>query len=98
MFSRNIHYVVDGKEYRGVLSIGPIEEIGPEKCYCNFSIPHFHDSGGRICGLDPIDALQNCICFLGKLIRGLEQDGHILWWDERGDNCGILIHTLFPES
>ena len=94
MFSRTIHYTVGDAEFTGLLKVGPIEEIQLRKYCCNYSIAHFHDSAGRIYGTDALEALQNCLYFLRKLILGLEEDGHTLWWEEPGDKCGILIVSL----
>jgi hypothetical protein len=95
-FTRDIHFAVARQGsvsalQIGRLQVGPIEEIGPGRFCCHFTISHFHEPVGNIYGEDPLDAFENCLVFLRKLITGFEEDGHELWWQEEGDHCGISV-------
>jgi hypothetical protein len=86
---RTLHFVIQGQHQTGHVRIGPIEEHHPGRWDCHCSISFVSPEPSRIPGVDPLDALNRCLQFVGRLLRGSEKDGLVLWWQAPGDHGGF---------
>jgi hypothetical protein len=95
---RELTFRIRGKVSKGSLQIHRISKIeNKDRWACYWSLAYVHPEIGRIFGEDPIDALFQCLDFIGNLIRGSEKDGLGIWWQYEGDHCGLQF-TEYPEK
>jgi hypothetical protein len=95
---RPLQFVIHGRREVGHVRIGPIEPAGPGTWTCGWSISFVHPEPGRIRGQDPLDVLSRTIHFVGRLLRGSEEDGLVVWWQEEGDHGGFDYACFEPSQ
>ena len=89
---RVLHFQLSDQETTGTLFVGDIRwQEEKKKWVCHWSLSNVHPEIGQIYGDDPLDALIKTLDFLSVLIRGSENDGLIVWWQNRNDHAGILF-------
>lgn len=93
-FSREMHFRIKGVESLGRLLVGGIEECKSEAkrgfWVCYWSLSNIHPEKGKIYGVDPLDALLNCIQFIIRLIEHHKEVGYEVWWNTEGDVGGLV--------
>jgi hypothetical protein len=94
-FERDIHIRSGHSTTRGKLRLIRLRQIAANKWACEWSLdPISAGVIGKMHGDDPLDALIRCVYFLECYIRGLTEDGTIVWWQYEGDLCGFA--TAYP--
>ena len=95
---RPLHFVIGGEPQNGHVRIGPIEQLESGKWACFWSISFVHPEPGRLWGDDPLEALGRVLHFVGRLLRGSEEDGLVVWWQHKGDHGGFHDACFAPSS
>jgi hypothetical protein len=87
--TRQLHMVIAGAEVNAVVRIGPTEPDNVAGWRCHWAIDHVCLKGGKFRGRDELDAFSRCYKFVNQLLRGSEDDGLVVWWQEPGDHGGF---------
>ncbi|SRR6266404_9800372 len=91
---RNLNFEIAGQRSVGKLKVGGIEKCDGAGVggfwVCYWSLDEIHPNRGRIYGVDALDAFLNCIQFLKVLIARHEELGYRIWWNEAGDEAGLV--------
>lgn len=91
-FERTLKFKSGAAESLGTLCVGPIEwSAEKQKWGCQWSISEVHPEPGVTYGSDPLDSVIRSLDFLSTLIRGSEDDGLVVYWQEPGDHCGLVF-------
>jgi hypothetical protein len=88
-FERELEFLIGGEWKKGRIYVGELVKATPTRWACHWSISYICPEKGRIYGDDPLDALFGCLRFVGRLIRGSEEDGLVVKWRLDGDHAGF---------
>ena len=88
-FVRQIEIRVNGSLKSGEIGMSSPREGTNGRWTCMCSISFLLDEPMGIHGEDAFEALSHGLLFLGGLIRGSENDGWVLWWQQENDHCGF---------
>jgi hypothetical protein len=97
-FERPLHFVIAGRHETGHVRIGPIEKMESGKWACYWSISQVHPEPGRLWGDDPLQAFNRVMHVVGRLLRGSEEDGLVVWWQFEGDHGGFDDACYAPSA
>ena len=95
-FRRELRYRIHGEYVTGELFVGDIVPRSDGKWLCHWSLSFVHPEIGVQFGDDPLDALYECLFFVGRLIHGSELDGLQIWWRIEGDHAGFDQQEALP--
>ena len=96
-FQRELTFCIRGETKKGLLQIFKVRPVeGRDRWECHWSLAYVHPEVGRIFGDDPLDAIFQCLDFIGNLITGSQKNGLRVWWQYEGDSCGLNF-TEYPD-
>jgi hypothetical protein len=94
VIERELNFEIEGKRSRGKLRVGGIEKANATDTealwVCYWSLDEIHPTKGRIYGVDPLDSFLSCTQFLKTLIDQHKAIGYRVWWNEEGDDAGLV--------
>ena len=79
----------DNNCFDALLKIDRLDFINESQWACVWSMDYLFERGGHVYGMDPLDAIINCLRMAESLMRSASQDGVEIWWLDEGDKGQI---------